>query len=52
MAVIEPTDEGLVLREVAPGVTVEQVIAATEARLIVPDHVPEMPIDVEVPVLS
>ena len=48
MAVIEPTDEGLVLREVAPGVTKEQVIAATEAKLIVPDEVPEMPISEEV----
>ena len=44
LAVIEPTEEGLVLREVAPGVTKEQVIAATEATLIVPDHVPEMPV--------
>ncbi|MEI6286711.1 MAG: 3-oxoacid CoA-transferase subunit B [Bacillota bacterium] len=33
MAVIEPTETGLVLREVAPGVTVEQVIAATDAQL-------------------
>jgi acetate CoA/acetoacetate CoA-transferase beta subunit len=49
MAVIEPTDEGLVLREVAPGVTKEQVIAATEATLIVPDVVPVMPISEEVP---
>ncbi len=48
MAVIEPTDEGLVLREVAPGVTKEQVIAATEARLIVPDEVRVMPIGEEV----
>jgi len=47
LAVIEPTDEGLVLREVAPGVTVEQVIAATEAKLIVPDMVPVMPISEE-----
>ncbi len=44
LAVIEPTEQGLVLREVAPGVTKEQVIAATEAALIVPDHVPEMAI--------
>lgn len=44
MAVIEPTAEGLVLRETAPGVKVEQVIAATEAKLIVPANVPEMPI--------
>jgi acetate CoA/acetoacetate CoA-transferase beta subunit len=44
LAVIEPTDQGLLLREVAPGVSTEQVIAATEAHLIVPDHVPEMAI--------
>ncbi len=42
MAVIEPTDAGLVLREVAPGVTVAEVIKSTEADLIVPDPVPEM----------
>lgn len=42
MAVIEPTADGLVLRERALGVTVEAIIAATEATLIVPDHVPEM----------
>ena len=42
LAVIEPTDEGLVLREVAPGVAVETVVAATAARLIVPARVPEM----------
>ena len=42
MAVIEPTEEGLVLKELAPGVTVEAVREATEADLIVPDHVPFM----------
>jgi len=42
MAVIEPTDEGLVLKEVAPGLTVDEVIASTDARLIVPDAVPSM----------
>ena len=42
LAVIEPTDDGLVLREIAPGVTLEQVLAATEARLIVADRVPGM----------
>ncbi len=36
LAVIEPTDEGLVLRETAPGVSVEDVLAVTEAELIVP----------------
>jgi acetate CoA/acetoacetate CoA-transferase beta subunit len=44
LAVIQPTDKGLVLCEVAPGVTKEQVVAATEAALIVPDDVIEMPI--------
>ncbi len=33
MAVIDVTDRGLVLREIAPGLTVEQVAAATEASL-------------------
>ncbi len=42
LAVIEPTAEGLLLRETAPGVTVEEVLSATEARLIVPDAVPAM----------
>ena len=44
LAVIEPTSEGLVLREVAPGITVEQVMAATQAKLIVPEKVAVMPI--------
>jgi acetate CoA/acetoacetate CoA-transferase beta subunit len=47
LAVIQPTEQGLVLAEVAPGVTKEQVIAATEAKLIVPDDVIEMPISVD-----
>jgi acetate CoA/acetoacetate CoA-transferase beta subunit len=42
LAVLEPTEAGLVLRERAPGVTVAAVLAATAAALIVPDHVPEM----------
>lgn len=44
LAVLEPTEKGLVLREVAPGVTKEDVIKATDATLIVPDDVKEMPI--------
>ena len=44
MAVIEPTDEGLVLRETAPGVNIDEIIRSTEAILIVPAHVPEMPV--------
>ena len=39
LAVIEPTPDGLILRETAPGVTIEQVLRATEADLKVPDTV-------------
>ncbi|MBP2292898.1 3-oxoacid CoA-transferase subunit B [Azospirillum rugosum] len=42
LAVIEPTDKGLVLKETAPGVTVEQVLASTACELIVPADVPAM----------
>lgn len=44
LAVIEPTDAGLVLRETAPGVSVEQVQAATACKLIIPATVGVMPI--------
>jgi acetate CoA/acetoacetate CoA-transferase beta subunit len=44
MAVIEPTDTGLVLRERAPGVSLETIVAATDANLAIPTNVPEMPI--------
>lgn len=44
LAVLQTTPEGLLLKEVAPGVTVEEVKAKTEARLIVPDQVPVMPL--------
>src|SRR3954449_247093 len=44
MAVIEPTADGLLLTELAPGITVTAVRQATEADLIIPDHVPEMAI--------
>jgi len=44
LAVLEPTEAGLVLKELAPGVTVEQVIAATEATLIIPANVGVMPV--------
>jgi acetate CoA/acetoacetate CoA-transferase beta subunit len=42
LAVIEPTADGLVLRERAPGIAVEEIVAATEARLRIPAEVPEM----------
>lgn len=46
MAVIEPTDAGLVLRERAPGVTVEEIRALTEANLIIEGDVKEMDVTV------
>ena len=42
LAVIDVTDAGLVLREVAPGTTVDEVVAATGAPLQVGDTVPTM----------
>ncbi len=42
LAFMERTEKGLVLRETAPGVTVEEVLAKTEAELIVPDDVQVM----------
>jgi 3-oxoacid CoA-transferase B subunit len=42
LAVIEPTAEGLALRERAPGVGLDDVIQSTSARLIVTADVPEM----------
>ena len=39
LAFIEKTPEGLVLRELAPGVTVEEVVANTGAKLIIPEQV-------------
>jgi acetate CoA/acetoacetate CoA-transferase beta subunit len=42
LAVIEPTPEGLVLRERTPGVSVEAVRAATGSELLLSATVPEM----------
>jgi acetate CoA/acetoacetate CoA-transferase beta subunit len=42
LAVIEFQDGRAVLRETAPGKTAAQVVAATEAELVIADHVPEM----------
>jgi acetate CoA/acetoacetate CoA-transferase beta subunit len=42
LAVIEPTEDGLLLREHAPGVSVDDIRAATAATLIVADDLAEM----------
>jgi 3-oxoacid CoA-transferase subunit B len=42
LAVIEVTQQGLVLKEIAPGWTVEEVQALTEPRLIVADDLKEI----------
>jgi acetate CoA/acetoacetate CoA-transferase beta subunit len=42
LAVIEFVGDRATLRETGPGVSVEQVIAATEAKLAIPDKVSEM----------
>jgi acetate CoA/acetoacetate CoA-transferase beta subunit len=45
LAVIGFENGAAVLRETAPGVSVQQVLAATEAALVVPGEVPQMPIE-------
>jgi acetate CoA/acetoacetate CoA-transferase beta subunit len=52
LAVLEPTEAGLVLKELAPGVTVEQVVAATEATLIIPANIGVMPVSESVAVAT
>ena len=42
LAVMEVTDKGLKLLERAPGVSVEDIVKATEAKLIVDGEIPEM----------
>jgi len=42
MGVMEVTKAGLVLKEYNPNYTIESVIAATEARLIISDNIKEM----------
>jgi 3-oxoacid CoA-transferase subunit B len=42
LAVLDITDQGFVLLERAPCVSVEEIIAKTAGKLIVPNHVPEM----------
>lgn len=42
LAVLRPTEAGLVLAERAPGIGVAEVVDQTGATLVVPDTVPEM----------
>lgn len=44
MGVMEVTDRGLVLKEINPEYTVEEVQAATEAQLIIPENLKKMEI--------
>ncbi|AWG20731.1 succinyl-CoA--3-ketoacid-CoA transferase [Flavobacterium faecale] len=45
LAVMEITPNGIKLLERAPGVSIEHIIAATEAELIIDGEIPEMVID-------
>jgi acetate CoA/acetoacetate CoA-transferase beta subunit len=42
LAVIGFPDGRATLRETAPGVSVDQIVAATAAELVIPDRIPEM----------
>jgi 3-oxoacid CoA-transferase subunit B len=44
LAVLDITSDGFLLLERAPGVSVEEIVAKTAGKLIVPNHVPEMTI--------
>ena len=44
LACLEIIDDGFMLLERAPGITVKTIVEATEGHLIVPDFVPEMTI--------
>jgi acetate CoA/acetoacetate CoA-transferase beta subunit len=43
LAVISFGDGRATLLETGPGISVGQVVAATEAELVIPENVPEMP---------
>ncbi|WP_066500135.1 CoA transferase subunit B [Abyssisolibacter fermentans] len=45
LAFLSVTDEGLVLKELAPDVTVEEVISKTDANLIIPDDIKLMDVE-------
>lgn len=42
LALLDITDGAFILRERAPGVTVDEIVAKTAGKLIIPDHVPQM----------
>jgi 3-oxoacid CoA-transferase subunit B len=42
LAVLEVTKDGFKLLERAPGVSVDEIIAATQAKLIIEGNIPEM----------
>ncbi|MAZ58037.1 MAG: succinyl-CoA--3-ketoacid-CoA transferase [Flavobacteriales bacterium] len=42
LAVIEILNNKFLLKERAPGVSVDEIISATEGKMIIPDNVPEM----------
>lgn len=42
LAALDITPDGFLLRERAPGVSVEEIISKTAGKLVVPDFVPEM----------
>jgi len=42
MGVMDVTEDGLVLKELAPGVTIEEIVKNTEATLIIPETVGSM----------
>lgn len=44
LALIEVAQSGLILREIAPNITIDEVMAKTEAKLIVPDGIKTMEI--------
>lgn len=44
LCVLHYTGAGLVLEELAPGVTVKEVLSKTEAELIIPEHIGSMDI--------